>query len=79
LGFCSFGSYGKYLTDEIAGRDASICWSPSHHPKKEYILDPSGFRCLKLHEATFKGFDAEAVNGPGLPQASLEGGEGVIF
>jgi hypothetical protein len=37
--------------DQIAGRDASISRNLSHHPKKEYIFDPSGFRRLRLHEA----------------------------
>ena len=38
------------LTGQIAGRDASISRSRSHHPKKEYIFDPSDFRRLRLHE-----------------------------
>ena len=50
-----------YLTGQIAGRDASISRSLSHHPKKEYIFDPSDFRRLRLHEAIFKGFDGERV------------------
>jgi hypothetical protein len=53
-----------YLTGQIAGRDASISRSLSHHPKKEYIFDPSDFRRLRLHEAIFKGFDGEQVIGP---------------
>ena len=53
-----------YLTGQIAGRDASISRSLSHHPKKEYIFDPSDFRRLKLHETIFKGFDGERVIGP---------------
>ena len=53
-----------YLTGQIAGRDASISRSLSHHPKKEYIFDPSDFRRLRLHEAIFKGFDGERVIGP---------------
>jgi len=47
-----------------SSRDASISRSLSHHPKKEYIFDPSDFRRLKLHEAVFKGFDGERVIGP---------------
>jgi len=53
-----------YLTGQIAGRDASISRSLSHHQKKEYIFDPSDFRRLRLHEAIFKGFDGESVIGP---------------
>ena len=43
-----------------------MLYSPkgSHHPKKEYIFDPSDFRRLRLHEAIFKGFDGESVIGP---------------
>jgi len=53
-----------YLTGQIAGRDASISRSLSHHAKKEYIFDPSDFRRLRLHEAIFKGFDGQSVIGP---------------
>ena len=64
-----------YLTGQIAGRDARISRSLSHHPRRQYIFDPSDFRRLNLHEAIFKGFDGERVIGPGqgLSQALLEG------
>ena len=45
-------------------RDASISRSLSHQQKKEYIVDLSDFRRLRLHEAIFKGFDGESVIGP---------------
>jgi len=70
-----------YLTGQIAGRDASISRSLSHHPKKEYIFDPSDFRRLRVHEAIFKGFDGESVNRPcqDLSQALLEGEGGFLL
>jgi hypothetical protein len=53
-----------YLTGQIAGRDANISRSLSHHQRKEYIFGPSDFRRLRPHEAIFKGFDGERVIGP---------------
>jgi len=53
--------------------------SESTRQRKASYSDPSDFRRLKLHEATFKGFDGKRATGPGLSEALLEGEGRFVF